>query len=370
MKTKHFRSFLFCFAFLVVSSTFLGGCSKEKDADSGSISNTASADKESAAATEAPSPAVSETPEEPSAAAYPLTVENFTAVDNTREAARQEFKKAPERVVANNQSTAELLIHLGLTDKIAGVAALYGEIPSDIAEEFKKIPVLSEGYVGKELVLGANPDLVIGRGQLFADADWGVGTVKDLNALGINTYLLNSSLSGATLDSLYKDITEIGNIFDEKKAADAFIAQLKTRQEALKTGIAGSDKIYKYAYVFDVTDGSASVYSGNTDTFQNDALNLIHLDNAFKDVTGEVNLEKLISANPDILLISAYAGGPDTEKMVKELYNIPSLSSISAIKKKQIYIIDYNQFWGYSYQIFDGLEALAAKVYPDKFNHK
>lgn len=369
MKTKHFRSYLFGFAFLILSAALLGGCSGNKASDSAKGNSLSSEGTEAVTnAPEEPPSAESETAsaEESSSTVYPITVENYTTVDNTRENTNQEFKNAPERVVANNQSTAELLIHLGLTDKLVGVAALYGEVPADIAEDFKKIPVLSEGYVGKELVLGANPDLVIGRGQLFADADWGVGTVKDLNALGINTYLLNSSLSGATLDSLYKDIAEIGSVFNVKKAADDFTSQLKTRQEALKNAVAGNDKIYKYAYVFDVTDGSASVYSGNTDTFQNDALNLINLDNAFKDVTGEVNLEQLISVNPDILLISRYTGGPDPEKMLENLYKIPSLSTVSAIKSKQVYLIDYNQFWGYSYQIFDGLEDLAAKIYPGK----
>lgn len=62
----------------------------------------------------------------------------------------QVFDKAPERVVANTQSAAEMLIKLGLTDKMVGVAALYGSVTPDVADDFAQIPVLSKDYVGKE----------------------------------------------------------------------------------------------------------------------------------------------------------------------------------------------------------------------------
>jgi iron complex transport system substrate-binding protein len=114
-----------------------------------------------------------------------------------------------------------------------------------------------------------------------------------------------------------------------------------------------------------LTDGAISIYAGSTDTFQNDALNLMKLDNAFKDATGEINLEQLIATNPDVLLVSYYKGGPDVNEMIEQMYQIDSVQSLSAIQNKQIYVIDYNQFWSYSYQIFDGVENLAKEIYPD-----
>jgi iron complex transport system substrate-binding protein len=297
-------------------------------------------------------------------AAYPLTVSNYSINDGVWTAKDQVFKATPSRVVANNQSTAELLIRLGLTDSMVGVAALYGETNEDIAEEFSKIPVLNEEYVGKELTLGANPDLVIGRGDLFADSEWGVGTVDELNSLGVHTFIFNTCQRGATLDALFKDIEEVGRIFNVQENAATFADGLHTRIDQLTTKLSGVEKTLTYSSV-SYSDGTVTAYAGTSDTFQNDALNLIKLDNAFKNASGEITLEQLVSTNPDILLISRYAGGPNPEESIASIYKMPSLQSLSAVKNHQIYIIDFSEFWGYSYQILDGVETLASDIYPD-----
>lgn len=297
---------------------------------------------------------------------YPLSVSNHSIDDGVWSEKDQVFKAAPQRVVANNQSIAELLIRLGLTKSMVGVAALYGETAEDIYNEFQTIPVLSSEYVGKELTLGAAPDLVIGRADLFADSEWGVGTVKELNSLGINTYILNTGKKGATISALFQDIKEIGTIFNVQENAAAFAADLQSRLDKLSEKVSEEQETLRYAYV-SVTDGNLAVYSASNDTFQNSVLNIIKLDNAFKDAAGnsEINLEQFVSANPDVLLISHYNGGQDPMKSIEQIYNMPALQSISAVKNQRIFIIDFSRFWGYSYQIIDGAEQLSKELYPN-----
>ncbi|MEK4043856.1 ABC transporter substrate-binding protein [Paenibacillus sp. FSL H8-0048] len=328
-------------------------------------SSNAGNEKE-AAATAAPASASSAPAETAPAAAktvYPLTMENHTNNGEGTEwkAKSQTFDKAPEKVVANTQGAAELLIKLGLTDKMVGVAALYGAGDPAVQEEFKKIPVISQDYASKELVVGAGPDLVMGRGGLFADADWGVGTVGGLNELGIKTFVQSTSLQGATLDSLYKDIEQLGQIFDVQDKATAYIAELKERAAKLKEGAAATGA-KTFAYVSDGGNGAIAVYSGNVDTFAGDVLGLVGLTNSYADVTGEISKEQLIATNPDVLLISVYTGGIDADQSIKAFYADPSLQSLKAIRNKAIYKIDFNQFWGYSYSIFDGAEKLASEL--------
>ncbi|MEC0167561.1 ABC transporter substrate-binding protein [Paenibacillus graminis] len=298
---------------------------------------------------------------------YPLTIENYTNNGEGTEwkVKSQIFDKAPEKVVANTQGAAELLIKLGLTDKMVGVAALYGAGDPAVQEEFKKIPVISKEYASKELVVGASPDLVLGRSDLYADADWGSGTVEGLNELGIKTFVQNTSVKGATLDSLYKDIEQIGQIFDVQENAAAYTAELKKRAQSLKDKAAASGE-KTFAYVSDGGNGAIAVYSGNTDTFAGDVLGLLGLKNSFGTVTGEISKEQLIATNPDVLLLSVYTGGVDPEKTLKAFYADPSLQSLNAVKNKTIYAIDFNQFWGYSYSIFDGAEKLASEITANK----
>lgn len=333
------------------SSDTLNGNAAAGTAVPANNSNTSTNTNTSAEATAAPS----------TKTVYPLTIENYTNNGEGTEwkAKSQTFDKAPQKVVANTQGAAELLIKLGLTDKMVGVAALYGAGDPAVQEEFKKIPVISENYASKELVVGASPDLVLGRAGLYADADWGVGTVEGLNELGIKTFVQSTSIEGATLDSLYKDIEQLGQIFDVQENAAAYIEELKQRADALKAAATGEKT---FAYVSDAGNGAIAVYSGNIDTFAGDVLGLLGLKNSFGTVTGDVSKEQLIAENPDVMLMSVYTGGVDPQETLKAFYADPSLQSLTAIKNKAIYLIDFNQFWGYSYSIFDGAEKLASEL--------
>jgi iron complex transport system substrate-binding protein len=322
---------------------------------SGNTANNGNANS-GASATPEPTAAAEETS---GRTVYPLVVDNFALGGEGAgwQDKQQTFDKAPERVVANTQPAAELLIRLGLTDKIVGVAALYSEGSPDIAEEFAKIPVLSKEYVGKELVVGADPELVIGRADLFADADWGVGTVEGLNELGIKTYMQSTGRKGATVDALYKDIETLGQIFDVQEKAGELIASYKEKAAAIKAA-APSDEQRTFAYISMGANDTVAVYSGINDTYQSDALGLLNLKNAFGDVEGEISVEKLVEANPDILLYSNYAGGPDLETTVAAIYAAPALQSMTAIQNKQIQVINFDDFWGYGPEIFVGVEKL------------
>lgn len=334
------------------------GCSSSTNA--GGTGDTVSP-AASAAASIAPSAAAAG-----AATVYPLTIENYTnnGEGTPWQAKKQTFNKAPSRVVANTQGAGELMVKLGLADKVVGVAALYGAGDPAVAEEFKKLPVISEKYASKELVVGASPDMVMGRADLFADADWGAGTVSGLNELGIKTFLQHTSVKGATLDSLYKDIEELGKIFNVQSRAADYTAELKKRAEALKAKSAGISKTF--AYVSDGGNGAIAVYSGNIDTYAGDVLRLVGLNNSYADVTGNISKEQLIATNPDVLLISKYTGGIDPEVSKKAFYADSTLQNIKAIQNKAIYVIDFNQFWGYSYSILDGAEKLAADMAASK----
>ncbi|UQZ35955.1 hypothetical protein C2I18_21915 [Paenibacillus sp. PK3_47] len=351
VQLKRFVPLLAVLMLAVMISACSSNTQNENTAASPSEPANSSSTNTSAEATTAPS----------TKTVYPLTIENYTNNGEGTEwkTKSQTFDKAPEKVVANTQGAAELLIKLGLTDKMVGVAALYGAGDPAVQEEFKKIPVISENYASKELVVGASPDLVLGRAGLYADADWGVGTVEGLNELGIKTFVQSTSIEGATLDSLYKDIEQIGQIFDVQETAAAYIEELKQRAEALKST---ADGVKTFAYVSDGGNGAIAVYSGNIDTFAGDVLGLLGLKNSFGTVTGDVSKEQLIAENPDVMLMSVYTGGLDPQETLKAFYADPSLQSLTAIKNKAIYLIDFNQFWGYSYSIFDGAEKLAAEL--------
>lgn len=296
---------------------------------------------------------------------FPLTLDNYIVSSEGAAFSKKEitYESRPESIVANNQGTAELLLQLGLADEITGVAALYGEGDATVAEDFATIPVLSKEYVGKELVVGADPDIVIGRGQLFASAEWGTGTVEELNELDIQTYIQATSTSDAMFDDIYTDITNLGKLFSAEEKAKIFSDEVKQRMDKIVESVPADQETIDYAYIFDAEGDTVNIYSGATDTYLNDALSKMSLNNTFADATGEISVEGLLEADPDVLLLVNYTGGRDSEKSMADLKSNEALSSLTAIKEDNIYVIDYNQFWSYGYQILTGMEQLSTELY-------
>ncbi|WP_144675925.1 ABC transporter substrate-binding protein [Desulfitobacterium sp. LBE] len=165
---------------------------------------------------------------------YPLEINNFDGEGNPF---TQVFAKAPERVVATTQASIEILLKLGLGDKIVGVANIISDFPEDIRAEGQALPVIADQWPPMELVLGASPDLVMGRAMDFHEREYGLGTVQAYNDIKINSYIwASSSLTGSpTMEDIIRDIRTIGQIFDVQDRANAYADELQGKLDKIIT---------------------------------------------------------------------------------------------------------------------------------------
>lgn len=311
------------------------------------------------------------TAEKDSSKDYPVTVQNFSKAEGAESWQKKEqtFDQEPEKILANTQPAAELLLHLGLKDKIVGVGAVFGAPDKAVEKEFNQLNHLSTDYIGKEMALSVDPDLVYGRGGLFDNQDWGVGTVDNLNDMGIKTFVLNSSVTGGTFDSVYDDIDNLGKVFNVVDKADAFKSELKERQAVVDKKLSKIKDDQTFAYLHTSDPEELYVYPANNETFFNDIFKMVKLDNIFKDEKGEVSVEKLIETDPDVLIVADWGSmkdGISGTKMIDAVLNNQKLSSMKAVKNKKVYAVDYNYMFGYGYQSLDGIEKLADEMYPEK----
>ncbi|SBO16067.1 ABC transporter substrate-binding protein [Carnobacterium divergens] len=301
---------------------------------------------------------------------YPVTISNYAKAEgSTKWKTKEEtFQEAPRKVMANTKPAAELLLHLGLEDKIVGVGADFGQPDKAVEKIYKNLPILSKDYVGKEVTLGTDPDFVYGRAGLFDNNEWGVGTVDSLNASGIRTYLLESSVTGGTFNSIYQDIDNLGKIFNVEAKAKEFSDEIKAKESKLTTSLQKIDKRQTFAYIHTMDPTEISIYSAHDESFFNDIFNLIKLDNVYKDEKGDISIETLLETDPDILIFPIWEDGADVAKIKSGFYANPKLANMKAIKTKQVYGVDYNYLFGYGYQSLDGIEKLASEIYPSLFN--
>lgn len=298
---------------------------------------------------------------------YPLTIHNYTKAEGGTEWKKKDqvYKKEPKRVMATTRTVAELLLHLGLKDRIVGVGGNFGAPDKSLEKDYASLKKLGNSYVGKETAIGTNPDIIVSRGDLYDNADWGVGTVDSLNSMGVDTYVLRSSIPGGTYDSIYEDIDHLGKIFNVQDKAQAFADKLKAKQRKITSELSKIKKDRTFAYLHMSDPKEVYVYSAYDETFFNNAFKMVKLDNVFQDKKGDVSVETLVKANPDVLIVLDWEN--DGDKMKQALYSNPKLSSMTAIKNKQVYTVDYNYLFSYSYNTLDGLEQLAKEMYPDLY---
>ncbi|WMJ89076.1 ABC transporter substrate-binding protein [Anaerocolumna sp. MB42-C2] len=361
----------------VILTFALSGCgTKGQVMPRGTETKTATAESQTDTKDETQAETSAETPvTESTGTVYPLTVKNYTKAEGGTEWKEKDitFNKAPERIVATTRTAAEFLIHLGLADKIVGVGGVFGEPDKAVETEFNKLTDLGKSYISKEVAMSVNPDFIFGRGGLFDNADWGVGTVDDLNEMGIKTYVMESSVTSGTFDSIYKDIDMIGKIFNVPEEANKFADELRARQQAVVETLSVIKDDKTFAYIHTSDPESLLIYSAYNETFFNDMFRMLKLQNVFEEVQGDVSVESLIEENPDVIITLQWdtegedATQTDEQVTMNQVLTNPKLESLDAIKNKQVFVANYNHLFGYSYQSLDGLEKLARQLYPDLF---
>jgi len=298
-----------------------------------------------------------------------VTIENYAIDENgTATPATENFEEVPQRIFAGTQGAAELLAKLGLADKIVGQAAIFGDFEPSVADILADVPITTRQYPSKEQLVSTSPDIVISRAVSFANNDWGHGTTADIQSLGINTYVLATTVTGAKFDTIYTDIANLGKIFSIEDKAQAFAQELKAKEASIAEKMAQVDNEKTFAYLSTVERNNLTVYSASNETFFNDSLSRLNLKNAFADSEAlDIGIEQLVATNPDVLFITTYEGGPSAEETKDFLLNNPALANMDAIKNKQVFVLPFHTFWNNSYAILDGLESLGRELYPNQF---
>lgn len=154
---------------------------------------------------------------------FPMTIDNcgFTVT----------VESPPERVVTIKSSTVELMLALGLGDRVVGASFLDGPLPD--APGAEEIDVIADSAPGQEAVLTLEPDLVFAGWESNFAAD-SAGERSALGALGVDTYVAPSACKGEaympdplTFDDVFAEIEEAGALFGVPERARELVAEQK-----------------------------------------------------------------------------------------------------------------------------------------------
>lgn len=295
------------------------------------------------------------------AAGFPITVQNCgrdVVID-----------APPQRAVSLNQGSTEILLSLGLADRMVGTATWTDPVRENLAEDNAEVPQLAVDKPSLETVLDAEPDFVSAS---FAGTlgPGGVADREQFESLGVPTYLAPSDCVGKvsvnadgartepfTMDAIYGEIRDLARIFDVAERGEELIAGLERRMQDSRLR-ADADLAYWFSDIrapyFGGCCGSPGVI---TDT--------VGARNIFVDTTEEwpqVSWEVIADRDPDVLVLADLSrrtiDGDALAAKITFLESNPVTARLTAVREKR-YVVVNGADLNPSIRTVDGTEKVA-----------
>ncbi|THA86805.1 ABC transporter substrate-binding protein [Streptomyces sp. A0592] len=273
------------------------------------------------------------------------------------------YQAPPRRAVTMNQHATELMLALGLGDRITGTAYLDDAVLPAYKPAYDKIKVLAEEYPSKEILLGADPDFVYGG---YASAfDKAQGRDREgLAESGINSRLnVEYCTEGKVgLDQLKTEITEVARTFGVPDRGAKLIEDEQRRIDAVSARV--KDRPRPTVFAYDSGEATASTSGGNG--VGNEIISLAGGTNVFADLGdtfGDVAWEKVIERKPEVVLIYDY-GGTTVEAKKQRLLNDPALAEVPAVKNRRFVVLPLSSAV-LGVRVADAVESLGSQLHPN-----
>ncbi|MFG2292963.1 ABC transporter substrate-binding protein [Streptomyces sp. NPDC048603] len=288
------------------------------------------------------------------AAGFPYTVTNC-GVDTT-------YKAPPRRAVTMNQHATEVLLALGLQDRMAGTAYLDDSVLPRYKPAYDGIKVLAKEYPSKEVLLSANPDFVYGGYSSAFDKAAGRDRAG-LEKAGIRTRLsIEYCTRGQVgIEQLRTEITEVARTFGVPERGRELIADQQRRLDAVTAKVGTRPK--PAVFVYDSGDGSAFTSGGHG--IANEIVTRAGGTNVFadlKDSFGDVAWEEVIERKPEVVLIYDY-GGTSVEEKKRRLLDDPALAQVPAVRDRRFVVLPLSSAV-LGLRVADAVESLAGQLHP------
>ncbi|GAA3705816.1 ABC transporter substrate-binding protein [Zhihengliuella alba] len=310
-------------------------------------------------------------PEEPAATStggegvteYPLTLDNC-GTEVTVDA-------PPERVVSLDQNSTEILLSLGLEDRVVGTASWTDPVLPELEAANEDVPRLADNAPTYEVALGADPDFITASfGRHLNES--GVATRDRFAETGIETYLSPTDCEGDVsingggtrthlldIESLYTEIRELAAVFDVPSRGDALIADLEERTAEALDGVDAEGATVAFWFADTRTPYMAGGYGSAAML-----ADMSGMENVFAGTADDwpaTGWEAVVEKNPDVLVLGdlqrARFPGDKLEEKIEFLESDPLTSTMDAVKNKR-YIALHGAEMNPSIRSVDGLEKI------------
>jgi iron complex transport system substrate-binding protein len=257
---------------------------------------------------------------------------------------------APARVVCLQPSATATLAALGLLDRAVACTKYCVDVCPEVARG-ERLMVADSWSAQAAQIVGARPDLVI------ASVPYQLEAVAEILKAGVRFL----GLAPRTLADVYADIAAIAGIMQVAERGQAVIAEMEQRIDAVRARAEGTRDgrprprvfceewgkpiIHSQAWVAELVQAAGGEFIGSPGK-QTDA-------------------ETVAGANPDVI-IAAWCGAGDRVPLEKIIAQRGWENTVAA-REGRVYAIRDELLNTPGPNLVDGLDALAAAIWPEEF---
>ncbi|MGE8319172.1 MAG: ABC transporter substrate-binding protein [Comamonas sp.] len=279
------------------------------------------------------------------------------------------YTAVPRRAVAHGINIVEMMLALGLEDRLAGYGGLRDvqRLPPAMRAQLAGVPDLSSTGMNLETILGAQADFVF-SGWSYGFRD-GQVTPQGLAELGIASYVLTESCirkvarQRVALEDTFADLLALGRIFGTEARAQALVdgqrAELRRIGEALQGVARPRVFVYDSGTDIPVTTGRYAMPQAMIEAAGGS--------NIFADLDSSWmrgNWEDVIARDPDwIVIVDNDRPAPGGKQAF--LLGKPELAQVRAIRERRFVLLDFAEATPGPRNLA-GVQRIARALHPDR----
>ncbi|MFE8916314.1 ABC transporter substrate-binding protein [Streptomyces globisporus] len=297
---------------------------------------------------------------------FPLTLKNCGRTVTV--------KAPPRQAVSVDQGSTEILLSLGLADRIAATATWSDPVMKGLEKANAGVERISENRPSSEKVLDMEPDFLSAS---FAStlAKGGVAPREQFEKLGVPTYISPADCVGKdnsgsgdgartaplTMDSVYTEVRELAQVFGVPERGDALVKKLRARVDRATDGVDASDTSLLYWF----SDSKAPYLAGccGAPGVITEELGARNVFDDTRDEWPQISWETVADRNPDVLVIGDLSRTTQTaesaEKKIEFLESNPVTKTMDAVRNRR-YVLLSGQAMNPTIRTVEGLERVAA----------
>ncbi|SHN46700.1 ABC transporter substrate-binding protein [Cryptosporangium aurantiacum] len=247
----------------------------------------------------------------------------------------------PQRAITLEQNATEILLSLGLADRMVGTSYQTDPVQPALADDYRSVPVLAKLYPSRESVLQARPDFLY---STFTSAYAGdaAGPRAEHAKVGIPAYLSPFACekpadghASMSFEGLFAEIREVATLFGVADRGTSLVAAQQKRLDAAVQSAAvpqGTTALWYYS-------GTSTPYVAGQNGVPAAISTLLGLENVYADATQTWpagSWETIATRDPDVIVLADLTRGGDgdsAESKIRYLRQNPATAKLTAVRE-------------------------------------